>query len=565
MADVFLIPYVRAVWQMLAHRLGPGGRLCIYGGGKHTRWLLSVTKDLPCLPIECIIDDQPASDGIGDVPVRPPGAVDIEAIDVILVSTDRWEDQLVARIRELWGDRVDVVRLYENLPPGPYDKTDDRSEATARVQARAASNGWGRTSDSIDAQDADTVVIVTDQPRSREAKLACALRDAGARPVLLHHRSPTFDTTTHFEQARSFRNEWEALRIACDHAPVAYHVMVNTDYRLAERFLRQKPGVVVVDSYDLVNGMYTDAFFAARPAYAAEIDRERFCLEHADGLVCRSLEIDAIKKQFGYACPSCLMVSDGCWNQVCDASDHPAGGSLHIAYAGKVVPHKAGCDPFSAEGQRLPLAKTLAGHGIHLHLYPSFEDSAAAFEEAFSEYHDFEQSSAYFHLHRPVPADRMVDELAQHDASILIYNHYAFPGSASLPWSDTKLRLATTNKFFDYIDAGLPLVHNAAAGSWVADTTAKYGVGVNLHGHLPAAWGNRLREQDWSSLRANARRAREACDVRHHAHALIDFYRSLHRDYPTDGAKAASVASRNNMETHEHADHRSDGRPVIVR
>ena len=59
MADLFLVPYVRAVWRMLGHRLGSSGRMCIFGAGAHTSWLLSVTDDLPRPPIECIVDDHP--------------------------------------------------------------------------------------------------------------------------------------------------------------------------------------------------------------------------------------------------------------------------------------------------------------------------------------------------------------------------------------------------------------------------------------------------------------------------------------------------------------------------
>ncbi|MBU0717430.1 MAG: hypothetical protein KJ749_04205, partial [Planctomycetes bacterium] len=261
MADLFLVPYVRAVWQMLEHRLGTAGRMGIYGAGTHTRWLLGVTDDLPRLPIECVIDDGAEQKMLGGLAVCRPNEVDIEAIDLILISSDQWEERLVDRAREHWGDRVELVRLYEGLPAGPYDKSDDRAEVLRRLR-------WSSADQSIPANE---VVIVSDRPGPREAKIGYGLRHAGWRTVLLHRDGPRFDTRRGFDETHAYSHAWEALRLACAYRPAAYQVMVNTDYRTAELFVQHQPGVVVVDSYDLVAGMYTDEYLAACPAFAAQI------------------------------------------------------------------------------------------------------------------------------------------------------------------------------------------------------------------------------------------------------------------------------------------------------
>jgi hypothetical protein len=547
MADLFLVPYVRAVWQMLGHHLGSDGRMCIYGAGAHTRWLLSVTDDLPPLPIECILDDEAPAETLAGLPVRRPDETDPDSIGLVLVSSDQWEERLAESARRHWGDRVEIVRLYEGLPAGPYDKSDDRTEAFNRVKTLSVSRPAA----------ARQVVIVSDQPRSREAKIGYALRDAGWHPVLLHRRHPTFDASRYFDEVHHYRSQWEALRLACDYSPVVYHLMANSDYRTAEVFLSHRPGLVVIDSYDLIAGMYTEEFLDARPAYAEQIERERFCLEHADGVCTRSRECEFLEEHSGYKYRRCMFFPDGCWNeptpQRCDSE------GLHVVYSGVLVVERDNAGPFATHGYRLWLARALADQGIHFHLYPAVTLPADRFEEVFSEYRELARESGYFHLHRPLPADRIVHELSGYDLGIFVYNEFSGLRHAQCPLTPAKLRCCTSNKFYDYLDAALPIVHNAAEGSLLSQIVDKHGVGIEVRDRPVSEWGELLRGLDLKDLRARAQRARSDYDVRRQAPRLTDFYRRLRMDV---GADAGESTPR--FEEHGHADRRSDHRSAIV-
>ncbi len=282
MADPFYIPYVRAVWCSLRYRLGRTGRMGIYGAGAHTRWLLSTVRDLGLDGVSCIVDDDPGVAQIEGVEVCRADTVRAVDVELVLVSSDRWEAELAARAAAVFGSGVEVVRLYESLPPGPYDKQDDRAEALAGVAQLQEKP----------PQHDGPVVVVCDRARGREWKLAIALRSAGRRVVLLHHRSATINARAHFDEVVPFRSPWEALRLVCELGPSVCHVMVNSDYRLAELLIQNRPGCVVVDSYDVIVGMYTEVYFETHHDFAAELARERYCLEHADGLCCRSREVE---------------------------------------------------------------------------------------------------------------------------------------------------------------------------------------------------------------------------------------------------------------------------------
>lgn len=99
-------------------------RIAIFGAGKHTAWLeciIDKTDDFP--EIVAILDDSP----IGKMPafgLLPIDAdrFDAKRVDAIILSSDCRQPEMIARCRELYGNSIKLVDLYEGLPPGPYNK-----------------------------------------------------------------------------------------------------------------------------------------------------------------------------------------------------------------------------------------------------------------------------------------------------------------------------------------------------------------------------------------------------------------------------------------------------------
>ncbi len=570
MAETFLVPYVRTVWRMLGHRFGDTGRICIYGAGRHTRWLLEAVADVEGPVIDCIVDD--GGDGstrggvastLGGYPVRRPDDVPADSIDLVLISSDRWESRLASRARAVWGDAVEVMRLYEGLPDGPYDKTDARAEALSMLRNRRRGEDWipacagmteragmtwhggmqgragmterggmqGRAGMTLDAASRQ-VVFVSDHPRSRELKLATCLARAGWRVVLLHRHDPSFAVDDVFTEAHSYGSAWEALRLACESTPTAYHVFVNSDYRVGELFLKHRPGPIVIDSYDVIQGMYTREYLEDFPEFAAETDRERYCLTRADGLCCRSREVDHVFDS-GQTRPR-LFLPDGCWNAAA-AVDRSQRSEIHVGYVGALTPEGSGKASRYVEGRFLSLARCLCRQDVHVHFHVQSELSSAAFQVAYAPYLELADRAATFHFHRPMQLDRLLGCLREYDFGLFVYNSFlrfedvdaADPPRGLLHLTEAKIRCCTSNKFFDYLDAELPIIHNARRGSNLASIVKPYGAGIDV-GDLPVErWGERLRRVDRAALREGVRAAREAFDIERRRDALIEFYESL--------------------------------------
>lgn len=114
--------YIREIWTTW---LSGRRTVALFGAGEHSRWLMNIVKGLPGPRIALLIDDR--ADAIREVcgvRVVTPKAIDVGSIDAVVISSDSVEEKLWARAKQCFP-KTPIVRLYEGLPPGPYEKQGD--------------------------------------------------------------------------------------------------------------------------------------------------------------------------------------------------------------------------------------------------------------------------------------------------------------------------------------------------------------------------------------------------------------------------------------------------------
>ncbi len=297
------------------------------------------------------------------------------------------------------------------------------------------------------------VVLVSDQPRVREAKIGWALRQIGWEVHLLCGRVPGYDPAPFFTACHEFASPWEAVRRAAGLAPVLCHVFSLMQYETAAAFLAARPAPVIVDPYDNAD-MLSDAFVATEPTRRLECALERSIFSRADGLVCRNLESQIAVRRDGLNLDGPrLFFSDYCWS---DIAARPrlseTDGALHLVYGGTVWLESR--SPEGADHGLLWLGELAAQHGVHLHVYPTVA-GPDEFDTVLADYRALEARTPYFHLHRPVGDHRaFLEEISQYDIGVLVRRSLVTSGQA---WQYTpdKHRLSYANKLADYLDAGL--------------------------------------------------------------------------------------------------------------
>lgn len=124
-ARTFHIAYVRErVRRIFDSR---PGAWAVYGGGAHSRWLMSALDPDLASRVAFFLDDSAdrSNSNPGAIAGRPilhPCTACPSHVVGVLVSSDTMEDRLHAAAKRWIGESGILERLYPGLPAGPYDK-----------------------------------------------------------------------------------------------------------------------------------------------------------------------------------------------------------------------------------------------------------------------------------------------------------------------------------------------------------------------------------------------------------------------------------------------------------
>lgn len=113
--------HVCKTWESLPGR--GFGRIAIFGGGRHTEWLLDTVKNSKGPEVACILDDAPKAAKMKGIPLLQASKLDKKELLPILLSTDVYQKDFSRRCRELYGDQAKTIDIYAEIPfMGPYLK-----------------------------------------------------------------------------------------------------------------------------------------------------------------------------------------------------------------------------------------------------------------------------------------------------------------------------------------------------------------------------------------------------------------------------------------------------------
>lgn len=285
------------------------------------------------------------------------------------------------------------------------------------------------------------VVFVSPQPKGREARLAQGLAQEGWKVVLIHKDPANFDLSKGFVESQRFTGAWEALYRACSYRPAIYHVFSPSADAVSSLFVRIKPGPVVYDPTDVLPGLIGNV---SRIKH-----RQVDCLEGADALCCRDLQVSGFRRLTGSrGHQPTILFPEHCFGK--PRPPRPdAGDQIHVVSVGFIF------DYVSPTGGIYPLAKHLTQNEIHLHIYPHpFLGEAGVVREKFRALLELGEG---VHLHSVVKADELPSELAKYDFGLIMMpseNYY----------NREHFRVCGASKLTDYLEAGLGAIVSEGYG-----------------------------------------------------------------------------------------------------
>jgi len=331
--------------------------------------------------------------------------------------------------------------------------------------------------------------------------------------VLLYKRDPNFDVARFFDATVRYHDDEEALEIARRYSPVVYHVCSVWADTTSAFLIRHKPGKMIYDCWDVVDGI-------ADAAWQAQL--QRFCLEHADALCCRDLRPRYLCRALGYALPAKrILFQEYCWDaaEALPRERPAAEESIHAVVSGYIGVERRG----ENDNGYLSIADCLAAQGVHLHIYP--HPSQVPVEDLFSDYVALAGRTRFVHLHQPLPMEQLVPELARYDVGISLTHALTF-GTPVKDYSAAYLRYCGSARIFDYADAGLPVVLNRAL-AFQYSLLARHGIAMDGSSSMLMNARRELERFCTPERRRHVRAFRSKYSVARHAKRLIAFYLSV--------------------------------------
>ncbi len=367
------------------------------------------------------------------------------------------------------------------------------------------------------------VVFVSEYPRGREYKLAAGLQQQGWTVILLCTNPPIFNDFKYFHTIINI-SSYGPERLAAlldDVSPSICHIFTYYRYNTAAFLLSaQRRYAVVLDPYDLLSGMFTEAYFVKNRWQQQQMLMEQRCLKLADGICCRHLETQVFARDVLPRKQNRVLVLDGCMPVERVMRGPEELRDIKVVYSGQVSVEKL--NPAHNEGL-LWMAKRLLACGLGFHVYPnaySFADPDARF----SEYRELEQTShGAFQLHCPVSFETLARELSQYDIGTLSMS--PVKGEPAYLRTAAKMKYCTTNKIFDYLDAGLPVITNDSA-KFITSCLKRHGAAIMPDKLLFASHPDFAREEFYRAVRGVAA-AQKSFHYTRQAAVLDQFYRKI--------------------------------------
>ena len=243
-------------------------------------------------------------------------------------------------------------------------------------------------------------------------------------------------------------SEAETIYTVWKERPFAIHIFNHGgDFnKVRYNMIRRKElfSPIVYEVYDIMNHMYINVNSNA-------LYEEKFCIENADGVVNRGYELKFLEEQCGFKISGKkIQFLDYC-NDTDVKLSQCRNTELSICYAGHFTTSRNYPDPFSTAWDYL--IELCEKKHCHFHIYASNYD-----EREHEEYVYLEKKLDYFHFHEPVPFENLREEIRKFDYGVLPLRKDALDQDIIGRTTKYKLKYAVTNKFYDYLDAGLPII-----------------------------------------------------------------------------------------------------------
>lgn len=263
-----------------------------------------------------------------------------------------------------------------------------------------------------------------------------------------------------------------------------------------------------------------------------EIKAERYCFEHADGVLHKGApeEIDYLTKNNMLGSPLKMTKNIICFNPYCsDEFIAPLNknklskkdGELHFVYVGSMYNGKEDIEFYNR------LFEKLIDQRIHVHLYTkthhlSIEEDKKVMGPIENKFN----KSKYFHLYFAFPPKELVPEISIYDYGIWMDILRDKSGG------DKEHIYTIGNKFSTYLEAGIPSVYTSTL-KFIDKLMKNYGLSFPINTEdidSLDSLNTKLKRLDYKKLEKNVIKARKDFNMKNHFTRLERFVDKVVKD-----------------------------------
>ena len=291
------------------------------------------------------------------------------------------------------------------------------------------------------------IVFVGRNIKPRMLKMAYALRKKGYVVKLLISSKDNSSDWDFFDNVIFFSTTQNLYMKCLMMKPLVYHIFTEAtvdDWAYDMIVNKDKLGLVVYDQYDIYHGLVREE----NDIYSI---REKYCLENADGLCCRMFETQFLKQRYNYVFKGKrLLFFDYCWNNYSPRiMERQNSAHIKFVYGGRLM-RASSNERFKIEYRGFTYwAKQLNLSGDSLTVFPSRKIAGSKLHV----YRNIEREYRSIRYKDPLPAKELIKIESEMDYGIdCLELQSDVDKNMKLYY---KNKFYATNKYFDYIDAGV--------------------------------------------------------------------------------------------------------------
>ena len=459
------------------------------------------------------------------------------------------EEALRAVMREA-ADELALEQLMEVLPPLFNLLWRDRSEPIVeRYLTRYVDGGLSPFVDLVNApHDGKRIVFFTAEINYKLYREALYLKRNGFRVFLVslvdYGQTMRDSFNAAFDACLALPFNLTLLRILLSRLrPDILHVHCNMfAYAMARTVIEAKGDALVVCELGDITTVYAEPEVLAMvtPMDKVELDyaMERYLCHHADGLLHQySTDVEEELRDRHGALPQAMQMQPFPCPEFIhyeSARHSQSDGIIRCVFPGNTPPI-APTHPKEVYPSRtiIDTAETLCAQGIGVDIVLDPSKPLDATAPNFAAWRELGERYPHFRIMNGVPPDQISEAICRHDFGLL-HN--------SIDWSvlrcrRSKMLLQTANKFFTYLEAGLPILVDPEF-AYMAEMVSEHGIGLVLTKDELRNAAAHIAAFDHAAAVENIRRYNEQHNMAREIHRLIAFYDRLGND-AAEGLRAA--------------------------